>query len=80
MGFCLFNHVASAARYIQRKHEDDPLGGMRVTVDGYAELTRIVKQIAATYCHGRLVSVLEGGYDLEGLAASVEPHIRILNQ
>ncbi len=61
-------------------HEDDPLGGMRVTSEGYARLTRTVKQIAATHCHGRLVSVLEGGYGLEGLAASVEAHIRTLNQ
>ena len=59
-------------------HEDDPLGQMRVTTEGFAELTRIVKQIADEQCQGRLVSVLEGGYDLEGLATSVEAHVRIL--
>ena len=58
-------------------HEDDPLGGMNVTA-GFAELTRIVKGIAEQCCKGRLVSILEGGYDLDGLAASVEAHIRIL--
>jgi acetoin utilization deacetylase AcuC-like enzyme len=59
-------------------HEDDLLGGMRVTAEGFAKLTRIVKQIAEKCCRGRLVSVLEGGYHLEGMAASVEAHIRVL--
>ncbi|KKM28032.1 hypothetical protein LCGC14_1568730 [marine sediment metagenome] len=59
-------------------HEDDPLGGMNVTAEGFAELTRIVKGIAGQCCKGRLVSILEGGYDLDGLAASVEAHIRVL--
>jgi acetoin utilization deacetylase AcuC-like enzyme len=61
-------------------HEDDLLGSMRVTDRGFAKLTMIVKSIAEKCCAGRLVSVLEGGYGLEGLAASVEAHIRILMQ
>jgi acetoin utilization deacetylase AcuC-like enzyme len=61
-------------------HQDDLLGGMKVTAEGYAELTRIVKAIAEKHCHGRLVSVLEGGYGLDGLAASVEAHLRVLMQ
>jgi acetoin utilization deacetylase AcuC-like enzyme len=61
-------------------HEDDPLGGMNVTAEGYAELTRIVKGIAEECCEGRLVALLEGGYDLDGLAASVESHVRVLMQ
>ena len=56
----------------------DLLGRMNVTPEGYAELTRIVKAIADQYCHGRLVSVLEGGYNLDRLAASVEAHVRAL--
>jgi acetoin utilization deacetylase AcuC-like enzyme/formylglycine-generating enzyme required for sulfatase activity len=59
-------------------HKDDPLGGMQVTEQGFAQLTEIVKEIAQKCCEGRLVSVLEGGYSLEGLAASVEAHIRVL--
>jgi acetoin utilization deacetylase AcuC-like enzyme len=51
---------------------------MRVTAEGFAEMTRIVKRIAEEHCQGRLVSVLEGGYDPDGLAASVEAHLRIL--
>ena len=59
-------------------HEDDPLGGMKVTARGYGQLTRIVKELAETCCKGRLVSVLEGGYSLEGMAESVEAHLRAL--
>ena len=59
-------------------HQDDLLGGMKLTSQGFAELTRIVKEIAEKCCEGRLVSVLEGGYELEGLAASVEAHICVL--
>ncbi len=59
-------------------HEDDPLGGMKVTAKGYEELTRIVKELADKCCNGRVVSLLEGGYSLEGLADSVEAHIRAL--
>jgi len=59
-------------------HAADPLGGMKVTAEGFADLTRIVKRLAAAGAHGRIVSVLEGGYDLDGLAASVEAHLRAL--
>jgi acetoin utilization deacetylase AcuC-like enzyme/formylglycine-generating enzyme required for sulfatase activity len=58
--------------------ESDLLGGMKVTADGFAELTRIVKRIAERCCRGRLVSVLEGGYNLELLPDSVEAHIKVL--
>jgi acetoin utilization deacetylase AcuC-like enzyme len=56
----------------------DLLGGMKVTPEGYTELTRIVKGIAEESCNGRLVSMLEGGYNTEALAASVEAHVRVL--
>jgi acetoin utilization deacetylase AcuC-like enzyme len=59
-------------------HQDDLLGSMQVTSEGFARLTTMVKQIADQHCHGRLVSVLEGGYDLTGLAASVTGHVRAL--
>jgi acetoin utilization deacetylase AcuC-like enzyme len=59
---------------------NDLLGGMKLTPEGYAELTRIVKDIAKQYCQGRLVTVLEGGYNLEELPQSVEAHIRALSQ
>jgi len=61
-------------------HENDLLGGMEVTTQGFDELTKIVKQIAQKCCQGRLVSVLEGGYELKALADSVEAHIRELTR
>ncbi|MBI3011880.1 MAG: histone deacetylase [Candidatus Omnitrophica bacterium] len=59
-------------------HRDDPLAGLAATEAGYAELTRIVRGIADRSCRGRIVSVLEGGYDLHALGASVEAHLRVL--
>ena len=59
-------------------HKDDPLGGMQVTAKGFAEMTRIVKEIAEACCGGRVISVLEGGYDLTGLSESVRAHISAL--
>ncbi len=59
-------------------HKDDPLGGMNITTDGYAKMTKVVKDIAEKCCNGRLVSVLEGGYSLSGLAESVDSHISTL--
>jgi acetoin utilization deacetylase AcuC-like enzyme/formylglycine-generating enzyme required for sulfatase activity len=59
-------------------HRDDPLGGMEVTEKGYIQMTKIAKDIAEKCCDSRLVSILEGGYNLEALAASVEAHIRVL--
>jgi 3-dehydroquinate synthetase len=50
---------------------DDPLGGFRLTDDDFAELTGIVQGIAARHAAGRLVSTLEGGYNLAGLAAAL---------
>ena len=59
-------------------HGADPLAGMDLTEDGYAALTRTVVAMAAEYCEGRLVTTLEGGYDLSALAASVGAHVRVL--
>ncbi|MFM8379459.1 MAG: histone deacetylase [Planctomycetia bacterium] len=56
----------------------DPLGGFRLTDDDFAELTGIVKEIAAKHCGGRLVSTLEGGYALDGLASAVAAHVQAL--
>jgi acetoin utilization deacetylase AcuC-like enzyme len=60
-------------------HRRDPLGGMNVTEQAYGELTRRIVECAARHCDGRVLSVLEGGYDLEGLAASVAEHVNALS-
>lgn len=53
-------------------HHRDPLAGMRVSEEGFRRMTRMMLDLAAKHCGGRFVAVLEGGYDLEGLAGSVE--------
>ena len=57
-------------------HRDDPLASLEVTEAGYARFTELVRTIAETCCSGRIVSVLEGGYNLRALGASVEAHLR----
>jgi acetoin utilization deacetylase AcuC-like enzyme len=52
-------------------HRDDPLGGMALTEEGFATLCGVVADIADRHAGGRLVLVLEGGYDLRGLARGV---------
>jgi acetoin utilization deacetylase AcuC-like enzyme len=61
-------------------HRRDPLGGMNVTEGGYGELTRRMAECADRWCGGKLFSLLEGGYDLEGLAASVAHHLEAMNE
>jgi acetoin utilization deacetylase AcuC-like enzyme len=56
-------------------HAADPLGGLVVTTGAFAEATRIVRGIARRHADGRVVSVLEGGYDLDALAASADAHL-----
>ena len=51
-------------------HLEDPLSSTRVTEAGYTRMTEIVKDWAARHAGGRVVSLLEGGYDLEAVADS----------
>ncbi len=59
-------------------HRADPLASMSLTEEGYAGMTDVVRQAAVEHCGGRIVSLLEGGYDLQALGASVEAHLRTL--
>jgi acetoin utilization deacetylase AcuC-like enzyme len=59
-------------------HKDDPLASMGLTEEGYADLTRMVVSIARRHSRGRLLSCLEGGYNLQALSASVERHLLAL--
>lgn len=59
-------------------HKDDPLASMGLTESSYAELTEIVAGIAKRHAKGRILSSLEGGYNLTALAASVQAHIGAL--
>ena len=59
-------------------HHQDPLGGLRLTDDDYHWITRELMAVADASAGGRLVSVLEGGYSLEGLASGTAAHVRAL--
>lgn len=59
-------------------HRDDPLGGMAVTAEGFARMCGTVRAVAERHAGGRLALVLEGGYDLEGLASSVHACVEVL--
>jgi acetoin utilization deacetylase AcuC-like enzyme len=59
-------------------HEADPLGQLLLTDDDFTLMTRSVKQWAASACQGRVVSCLEGGYNLDTLGGTVRAHVREL--
>jgi acetoin utilization deacetylase AcuC-like enzyme len=56
-------------------HARDPIGSLGLETEDFAWLTRRVLDVARTHAGGRLVSCLEGGYDLQALAESVEAHL-----
>ena len=59
-------------------HRDDDLGQMGLVEQDYAWITDRLKNVARRHAKGRIVSSLEGGYNLNALARSVEAHIRVL--
>jgi acetoin utilization deacetylase AcuC-like enzyme len=61
-------------------HVDDPLGGMDLTTDDFAELTSILKDISRQYSKGRVISLLEGGYNLNALAQCAVAHVKVLEK
>ncbi|OYU30889.1 MAG: acetoin utilization protein [Comamonadaceae bacterium PBBC2] len=61
-------------------HEDDPLAGLNWQDEDYAWITRRLLDIADAHCGGRVVSTLEGGYDLEALQYSVAAHLGAMKE
>jgi acetoin utilization deacetylase AcuC-like enzyme len=59
-------------------HRSDPLGQLLLTDEDFTLMTRAVKQWAASVCNGRIISCLEGGYNLDTLGATVRAHVREL--
>jgi len=53
-------------------HRSDPLGGMKMTSRGFAGMTRLMMDLAATCCEGRIAFCLEGGYHLKALQRSIK--------
>jgi acetoin utilization deacetylase AcuC-like enzyme len=56
-------------------HQDDPIGSLGLETDDFRELTKLVRNVAEVHAGGRMVSLLEGGYDVKALAASVAVHL-----
>ena len=59
-------------------HHNDPIGGMRMTEAGFASLCAVVCDIADRHADGRVALILEGGYDLSALGASVRACVEVL--
>jgi acetoin utilization deacetylase AcuC-like enzyme len=59
-------------------HTRDPLANLNLVEDDFTWVTKKLMDIADRFGHGRVVSILEGGYDLEGLARSVAVHVSTL--
>ena len=59
-------------------HRDDDLGQLRLNENDFAWITERFRDVARRHAGGRIVSMLEGGYNLDALAASVEAHVRVL--
>ena len=61
-------------------HRVDPVGSLCLTDEDFGTLTQHVQQIANSYCGGKIVSLLEGGYNLDHLPTSVDKHLAQLSQ
>jgi len=61
-------------------HCDDDMAGLCLVDEDYAWITRHIKNIAAKTAQGRIVSTLEGGYELNALARSAHAHIAVLSE
>lgn len=61
-------------------HKADPLAGMMLETADFAWVTEKICDLADTHCHGRVVSALEGGYDLAALGESVAAHVAVLKE
>lgn len=59
-------------------HKADPLGGMNLSTKSFELFSRRILDLANRYCGGRVISFLEGGYDLQALAESVRIHLEVL--
>ena len=59
-------------------HKDDPLAQLQLTSEDFYELTKRTLELSKLYCNGKVVSILEGGYDLLALQKSTEMHVNAL--
>src|SRR5512136_1907459 len=60
----------------QDAHQNDPLGGMKLTSNGFGAIAGVVQEIAYKCCHGRIALTLEGGYNLEAQAEAIVAELK----
>lgn len=60
-------------------HRDDPLANLQLTAKGFGSMTKFSLELAVSFCAGKAVSLLEGGYNLTALADSVVAHLEVLS-
>ena len=61
-------------------HQNDPLANFNLRSEDFYQITKRTLEVSKKYCNGNVVSILEGGYDLQALAESSEQHIKALMQ
>ncbi len=61
-------------------HRDDPLADIQLTDEGFRSLSRFLVELANRFCGGKIISLLEGGYERESLTRCTEIHIRELQK
>ena len=59
-------------------HEDDPLAQFNLKTEDYYTITKRILEASKKFCNGKVVSILEGGYDLKALRDSTERHVDAL--
>ena len=59
-------------------HKDDPLAQLQLQSQDFYKLTKRTLELSKLFCHGKVVSILEGGYDLKALQESTEMHVNAL--
>ena len=59
-------------------HKGDPLGQLLLSDEDFVQMTRVVKEWTAEACAGRVISCMEGGYNLDTLGETVRAHVREL--
>ena len=59
-------------------HRQDPVGSLGLEVEDFTWMTKFIRDVADEHCDGKLVSMLEGGYNIDVLPLCVETHLREL--
>ena len=83
-----YEHVLNKIKYFKPEfllfsagfdaHKDDPLAQLKLSSSDFYEITKRTLEISKQYCKGNVVSILEGGYDLNALQESTEKHVDAL--